>query len=73
MVPVAARIELIHSMSAHADSQEILRWLRGFKAPPKRTFVVHGEPAAMQTLQDLIKRELSWETHAPAWNEKGRA
>ena len=70
MVPVAARIELIHSMSAHADSQEILRWLRGFKAPPKRTFVVHGEPAAMQTLQDLIKRELSWETHAPAWNER---
>ena len=70
MVPVAARIELIHSMSAHADSQEILRWLRGFKAPPKRTFVVHGEPTAMQALQDLIRRELSWQTHAPAWNER---
>ena len=69
-VPVNARIELIHSMSAHADSQEILHWLRGFKAPPKRTFIVHGELIAMQALQGLISRELGWQTHAPAWNEK---
>jgi len=39
-------------------------------APPRRTFVVHGEPTAMQALQDLIKRDLSWQTHAPAWNER---
>ncbi|MBA2257489.1 MAG: MBL fold metallo-hydrolase [Acidobacteria bacterium] len=70
MVPVAARVELIHSMSAHADSQEILHWLRGFKSPPKRTFIVHGELTAMQSLQGLITKELGWQTHAPAWNEK---
>ena len=70
MVPVAARVELIHSMSAHADSQEILHWLRGFKSPPKRTFIVHGELTAMQSLQGLITTELGWQTHAPAWNEK---
>lgn len=70
MVPVAARVELIHSMSAHADSQEILHWLRGFKSPPKRTFVVHGELSAMQALQGLMTKELEWQTHAPAWNEK---
>jgi len=70
MVPVAARVELIHSMSAHADSQEILHWLRGFTSPPKRTFIVHGELTAMQSLQGLITKELGWQTHAPAWNEK---
>lgn len=70
IIPVHARIALIDSMSAHADSQEILRWLRGFKAPPKRTFVVHGEPVPMQALQGLITRELGWQTHAPAWKEK---
>ena len=69
-VPVHARIALIESMSAHADSQEILRWLRGFKAAPKRTFLVHGEPPAMQSLRDLIGRELQWPVHLPAWNEK---
>ena len=69
-VPVRARIALIESMSAHADSQEILRWLRGFKSAPKRTCLVHGEPPAMQALRDLIGRELGWPVHLPAWNEK---
>ena len=69
-VPVHARIALIDSMSAHADSQEILRWLRGFKAPPKRTFLVHGEPAPMQALGESIAREFQWQTHAPAWKER---
>ena len=70
MIPVRARIARIDSMSAHGDSQEILRWLRGFKTAPKRTFLVHGEPPAMQALQSLVSRELTWQTHAPAWNEK---
>ncbi len=70
MIPVHSRIALIDSMSAHADSQEILRWLRGFKAPPKRTFLVHGELVPMQALQGLIRHELGWQTHAPAWEEK---
>ena len=70
MIPVHARIALIDSMSAHADSQEILRWLRGFKAAPRRTFLVHGESPAIQALQALIARELGWQTHPPSWNEK---
>jgi metallo-beta-lactamase family protein len=70
MIPVRAQVAKIDSMSAHADSQEILRWLRGFKSAPKRTFVVHGEPPAMQALRALVERELRWTTHAPAWNEQ---
>jgi metallo-beta-lactamase family protein len=69
-VPVHARVALIDSMSAHADSQEILRWLRGFKAPPRRTFLVHGEPVPMQALGESIAREFQWNTHAPAWKER---
>jgi metallo-beta-lactamase family protein len=56
-------------MSAHADSREILRWLGGFKAPPKRTFLVHGEPDAMQALRQTIAGELRWEVHMPEWTE----
>jgi metallo-beta-lactamase family protein len=65
MIPVNARIEVIDSMSAHADSQEILRWLRGFKGPPRATFLVHGEPPAMDGLNALIRRELQWATRMP--------
>jgi metallo-beta-lactamase family protein len=63
-IPVAARIEQIESMSAHADSKEILRWLGGFTKPPRRTFLVHGELSAMQALSSSIS-ELGWTTHMP--------
>ena len=69
-VPVNAQVVVINSMSAHADSKEILRWLRGFKNPPKTTFLVHGEPVAMQTLQRTIAGELRWNVHMPQWQER---
>ena len=70
-VPVSARVERIDSMSAHADCAEILRWLRGSRAPPAMTYIVHGEPPAMQALQAAIARELGpdWKTHAPEYLE----
>ena len=46
-----ARSSSIESMSAHADSTEILRWLGGFTQPPTTTFIVHGEPVAMEALR----------------------
>jgi metallo-beta-lactamase family protein len=69
MVPVHARVEKIDSMSAHADSQEILRWLGGFKSPPQMTFLVHGEPVAMEALQAEIKARLGWNTTMPRHEE----
>src|SRR4030095_7531735 len=33
MIPVQARIELVESLAAHADSTEILQWLGGFTKP----------------------------------------
>ena len=65
MIPVHARVEKIDSMSAHADSEEILRWLGGFTRPPRTTFLVHGEPVAMEALQASIKARLGWNTKLP--------
>jgi metallo-beta-lactamase family protein len=65
IIPVHARIELVESMSAHADSNEILRWLGGFTSPPRKTFIVHGEPDAMEALGASIKSTLGWETTMP--------
>jgi metallo-beta-lactamase family protein len=69
MVPVNAKVEQIESMSAHADAEEILRWLGGFKSPPKTTYIVHGEPVAMEALSDRIKGTLGWATHMPQHQE----
>jgi metallo-beta-lactamase family protein len=69
MVPVRAQIRNIEAFSGHADSGEILRWLGTFKAPPKMTFIVHGEPDASKALADEIHRSLGWKTHIPEYLE----
>jgi metallo-beta-lactamase family protein len=69
-VPVRARIERLDALSAHADRGEMLRWLRGFEAAPRRTFLVHGEPAARQALQAKILAELGWNVHRPDLHEE---
>jgi metallo-beta-lactamase family protein len=68
-VPVAAHIEAIDSMSAHADANEIMRWLKGFKRPPALTCLVHGEPVPMDALRDRIVRELGWTVRTPGHRE----
>ena len=69
MGPVAARIERIDSMSAHADSTEIMRWLHGFIRAPGETFIVHGEVTAMQALAGTITKELGWKHRMPEHRE----
>lgn len=68
-VPVNAHVESIGSMSAHADSLEIMRWLGGFTRPPKMTFIVHGEAPAMEALSATIKEKLGWATKMPEHRE----
>ncbi len=63
--PVEATVRSIDSLSAHADQQELLDWLRPMR-PPRRTFVVHGEPAASDTFRRLLSDRLGWEAIVPA-------
>lgn len=60
-VPVKAKIECIDGLSAHADQNEIFRWLKGFKRPPKKTYIVHGEPDSAKVLADKISQDLNWD------------
>lgn len=69
-VPVRARIESLDSISAHADANEIMRWLGHFTRPPALTCLVHGEPVPMDTLKARIERELKWTVRTPAHQEK---
>jgi metallo-beta-lactamase family protein len=64
-VPVNARIATIGGFSAHADEAEIARWLATFPAPPARTFLVHGEPAALAAAKQRMDR-LGWPADVPA-------
>ena len=69
IVPVNARIEQLLSMSAHADQDELIRWMRGFVRAPKMTYVVHGEPEAADTFAASVKDKLGWAAHVPDYLE----
>jgi metallo-beta-lactamase family protein len=60
-VPIGAEIANLPELSAHADADELMRWLRGFQEPPRRLFIVHGEPEASDALRTRVERELKWD------------
>jgi len=68
-VPVRATIEAIDSMSAHADANEIMRWLSGFSQPPAMTYLVHGEPVALDALHKRVTTEKQWPAHVAGYRE----
>jgi metallo-beta-lactamase family protein len=59
-VAVRARVETVHGLSAHADATALMRWLRTAGHPPRRIFVVHGDPGPAQALATRIDKELGW-------------
>lgn len=66
LVPVRATIMTSDAYSAHADRDEILRWLSGLGRPPAMTWVVHGEPRAAAALQEAIEAKLGWPARVAA-------
>ena len=69
-VRVRARIESVENLSAHADYEEILNWLRRFPGAPGKTFLVHGEPRAAESLREKIAQQLRWNVSTPAYLQK---
>jgi metallo-beta-lactamase family protein len=69
-VEVNARVEMLSSLSAHADSEELIRWMKGFKRPPRTTFLIHGEPESAEALRQKIVEELGWNAVVPAYKDK---
>jgi metallo-beta-lactamase family protein len=69
-VPVRAHVETVPRLSAHADADGLLRWLRTASRPPRRLFVVHGEPEPAAALARRVTRELGWNVSVPAYRDR---
>lgn len=70
IVPIRAQVAALEQFSDHADTPELLEWLRTFKNQPEETYLVHGEPAAASLLQAAISAELHWKVNIAEWREK---
>jgi metallo-beta-lactamase family protein len=68
--PVHCHIERIGGFSAHADWKEVLRWLEGMPAAPRRVFNTHGEPEAAQAMRDHIAERFGWRVDVPQYGDK---
>lgn len=68
---VNAEVTEISSLSAHADSDELVGWLTGGDAPPPRTvFVTHGDPQAAEALRARIDAWSGWTALTPAHDDR---
>lgn len=69
-VAIRAEVVQIDNMSAHADADELIKWMRQAPHAPRMTYVTHGEPAASDALRLRIKRELGWSVRVPEIRER---
>jgi len=67
---VKARVVRIHGFSAHADRDELFKWLTELKKPPKKLFVVHGESESARSFGDYVREKTGWEVAVPAYQDE---
>jgi metallo-beta-lactamase family protein len=63
--PVRASVHTVGGLSAHADVDDLSRWIGNFTSSPA-VHVVHGEPQSKQDFRDRLERELGLRADVPA-------
>jgi len=70
VVSIRAQVAALEQFSDHADTPELLQWLRTFPQKPDVTYLVHGEPAAATALRQAMTQALGWDVEVAQWMEK---
>ena len=65
---VNAQIHTVGGLSAHADQNDLLRWVGGFTSKP-RVFIVHGEPEVKHEFSQLLQDRLHLNASVPSLGE----
>lgn len=64
-ISIEAEVIQMEGLSAHADSDELIQWMKTAPAAPAMTYVTHGEADASDALRARIKRQLGWKARVP--------
>lgn len=70
MCPVRAEVVNLESLSAHADSRELTKWVERMKVNPQRVFITHGESAASEALRRHLEDDLNLCAEIPELNSE---
>jgi metallo-beta-lactamase family protein len=63
---VKAKIYSFSDLSAHADYQEIIQWLKNSPVGHPKVFLTHGEPEATAALKKTLENTFHWNVEIPA-------
>ena len=63
-IAVQAKIYNLEGFSGHADYLGLLDWVKGLQKSPQKIFLVHGEEAAKDALQERIEKETGFDCMA---------
>ena len=64
-VPVRADVREVPALSAHADQKGLLAWAATLPSPPRKVFLVHGEPPARDALAAGLRTDFGWTVELP--------
>lgn len=70
--PVRARVTQIQGFSAHADRDELLKWLSILSAEPRQIFVTHGESKTADRFCEFLKEKTGYSASVPTYGMKVR-
>ena len=67
---IKARIERISGFSAHADQNELFRWISSIKEPPRKVFITHGEESQATAFQEFLTDKTGWTCVVPEYEQE---
>lgn len=67
---IRAEVIQMENLSAHADTDGLIAWMKAAPRAPRIAYVTHGEPDAADALRLRIKRELGWRARVPEYLER---
>jgi metallo-beta-lactamase family protein len=67
---VKAKITQLQGFSAHADREELLKWVSGIRKGPRRVFVTHGESESALSFAGLLRDRQKWNIFVPEYQEE---
>lgn len=68
-IQVKAQIKELYGLSAHADMEMLLDWVRKIENKPKKIFLVHGEPESAENLKNEIEKRFNIPTSIASMGE----
>lgn len=69
-ITVRCAIKAIGGLSAHADQEKLVNWIRGAEKVPEKIYCTHGEAAAATALAHRLRDDLKIPTFVPTAGER---